>query len=155
MKTIKFELNEEESKAVYEFLKKHRETCFHGSAGDQFEYTFLPTGLGLFTTVECLSCKSEIDIDCDGNITYKDRASKLLEEQRRKISNEARAEYSRRKTTTLYDMFDFIPLMEYAIRKPEYITIYEESGVSSMVDEILNDREKLEDERIGKININD
>lgn len=57
---ITFEIKGNDLKNVNKFCKQHK-NCFHGAAGEQFVYSFLPTGLGLLTTVKC-SCGQTLEI---------------------------------------------------------------------------------------------
>ena len=48
------------SKAIDEWVKKHREKCVsRATAGEQFLYEFIPTGIFECQTVKCIICKEE------------------------------------------------------------------------------------------------
>ena len=51
---IAFEISENDYKHVKRFQKQH-EKCFGGITGEQFEYSFIPNGLGTAILVKC-SC---------------------------------------------------------------------------------------------------
>ncbi len=51
---ISFEITGNDLKNVKKFRKQHKD-CFKGMAGECFEYSFIPTGLGLMASVKC-SC---------------------------------------------------------------------------------------------------
>lgn len=57
---IIFEITGKDLKNVKRFQKQH-DDCPAGTAGDQFTYSFLPTGLGLFAYVKC-SCGQTLTI---------------------------------------------------------------------------------------------
>ena len=59
-----FKIEGENYEKLLEFEKKHNESCwgkYHDSLGALFSYTFVPTGLGYVTYVEC-SCGEKLDI---------------------------------------------------------------------------------------------
>ena len=48
------------SKKIDSWVKNHREKCkSRATAGEQFEYKFLPTGIVECQTVNCLCCKEK------------------------------------------------------------------------------------------------
>ena len=48
------------SKTIDAWVKNHREKCkSHASAGEQFVYEFIPTGIVEIQTVKCMICKEE------------------------------------------------------------------------------------------------
>ena len=48
------------SKRIDRWVEKHREKCVsRATAGEQFVYEFLPTGIVECQTVRCLCCKEE------------------------------------------------------------------------------------------------
>ena len=52
----------ETSRTIDMWVKKHREECknrHHTTAGEEFEYEFLPTGIVQCQTVRCLFCKEK------------------------------------------------------------------------------------------------
>ena len=50
----------ETSKKVNEWVEEHRKMCkSHATAGEQFVYEFLPTGIIECQTVKCLCCKEK------------------------------------------------------------------------------------------------
>jgi len=52
---IIFELDYEESKRATDWIKKHNKKCklSSGTIGDKFSYIFTPTGIGIFSTLNC------------------------------------------------------------------------------------------------------
>ena len=59
-----FKIEGENYEKLLEFEKKHKESCwekYHDSLGALFCYTFVPTGLGYVTCVEC-PCGKKLDI---------------------------------------------------------------------------------------------
>ena len=53
---MKFETSEK----IDKWVEKHREKCVsHATAGEQFVYEFLPTGIIECQTVKCLCCKEK------------------------------------------------------------------------------------------------
>ena len=53
---MKFETSEK----IDKWVEKHREKCVsHATAGEQFIYEFLPTGIVECQTVKCLCCKEK------------------------------------------------------------------------------------------------
>ena len=57
---ISFEIDGNDLKNVKKFRKQHK-NCFQGMNGEQFEYSFMPTGLGLAASVKC-SCGQKLTI---------------------------------------------------------------------------------------------
>lgn len=57
---IVFEIEGNEFTNVKKFRKQHKK-CPHGMAGEQFEYSFFPSGLGLCAIVKC-SCGQTLSI---------------------------------------------------------------------------------------------
>ena len=57
---ITFEIEGNDLKNVKKFRKQHK-NCFQGTTGEQFEYSFTPTGLGLAASVRC-SCGQSLTI---------------------------------------------------------------------------------------------
>lgn len=55
---IAFEISGSDYINLTKFREQHK-NCLHGAAGDQFSYTFIPTGLGMAITVRC-SCGQEL-----------------------------------------------------------------------------------------------
>lgn len=55
---ICFEISGNDYENLKKFQEQHR-LCFHGTAGDQLVYSFVPTGLGTAISVEC-SCGQEL-----------------------------------------------------------------------------------------------
>lgn len=60
-----FPITEKEMDAIHKWQKNHNEEChnsneFGGCGGGQFEYVFLPTGLGTSGVVRC-SCGAEFE----------------------------------------------------------------------------------------------
>ena len=48
------------SKRIDKWVEKHREKCVsHATAGEQFMYEFIPTGIIECQTVKCFCCKEE------------------------------------------------------------------------------------------------
>lgn len=48
------------SEKIDKWINKHRKKCTsHGSAGEQFIYEFLPTGIIECQTVSCMCCKEK------------------------------------------------------------------------------------------------
>ena len=53
---MKFETSEK----IDKWVEKYREKCVsHATAGEQFVYEFLPTGIIECQTVKCLCCKEK------------------------------------------------------------------------------------------------
>lgn len=53
---MKFETSEK----IDKWVEKHRKKCVsHATAGEQFVYEFLPTGIIECQTVKCLYCKEK------------------------------------------------------------------------------------------------
>lgn len=141
-KNICFELNEEETKAVREFTEKHRKTCPHGSAGDQFEYRFVPTGLGLFTEVECMACHSQINIDCDGEIEYQSKEDKIKENKIGLIYDKVAELY--KKDHDFSELLDFLPALDWALKNEnKYIEIYDVFGARKTMETIIENFDHL------------
>ena len=57
---ITFEIEGNDLKNVKKFRKQHK-NCFQGVTGEQFEYSFTPTGMGLAASVKC-SCGQTLTI---------------------------------------------------------------------------------------------
>ena len=57
---ITFEIEGNDLKNVKKFRKQHK-NCFQGMTGEQFEYSFTPTGMGLAASVKC-SCGQSLTI---------------------------------------------------------------------------------------------
>ena len=57
---ITFEIEGNDLKNVKKFRKQHK-NCFKGMTGEQFEYSFSPTGMGLAASVKC-SCGQTLTI---------------------------------------------------------------------------------------------
>lgn len=57
---ITFEIDGNDLKNVKKFRKQHK-NCFQGMTGEQFEYCFTPTGMGLAASVKC-SCGQTLTI---------------------------------------------------------------------------------------------
>lgn len=57
---IIFEIEGNDLKNVKKFRKQHK-NCFQGVTGEQFEYSFIPTGMGLAASVKC-SCGQTLTI---------------------------------------------------------------------------------------------
>ena len=55
---MQFEITGKDCEKVEKFIAQHK-NCPMGSAGDHFTYTFIPTGIGMATTVTC-SCGQKI-----------------------------------------------------------------------------------------------
>ena len=51
---IEFEISGEQLENVKKFRKQHR-NCVMGTVADRFEYTFIPTSMGLAASIGC-SC---------------------------------------------------------------------------------------------------
>lgn len=50
----------ETSKVIDKWVEKHREVCrSRATAGEQFIYEFLPSGIIECQTVKCMCCKEE------------------------------------------------------------------------------------------------
>lgn len=50
----------ETSKNIDKWIEKHREKCIsNATAGEQFVYEFLPSGIVECQTVKCLCCKEK------------------------------------------------------------------------------------------------
>ena len=58
--SIVFEIDGKDFKNVKKFWKQHKK-CTSGTAGDQFEYSFVPTSLGLAGSVKC-SCGQTLSV---------------------------------------------------------------------------------------------
>lgn len=49
---------------VDKWVEEHYKVCkTHATAGEQFEYTFLPTAIGMFQEVKCLCCGRKFEDD--------------------------------------------------------------------------------------------
>lgn len=53
--TTTFELDPEETERLHAFCRKHHPRARSGSAGEWLRVSFVPTGLGMLSWVECLS----------------------------------------------------------------------------------------------------
>ncbi len=58
-KTITFQIKGRDYDKVQEFLEQHRD-CDKDCSGANFEYIFVPSGLGVFSFVKC-SCGATLD----------------------------------------------------------------------------------------------
>ena len=142
-KNICFELNEEETKVVREFTDKHRKSCPHGSAGDQFEYRFVPTGLGLFTEVECMACHSQINIDCDGEIDYQTKEDKIKKDKIAIIYDKVAELYKRGHDIT--ELLDFLPVLDWALKhEDKYIQINDVFGARKTMETVIENFDHLQ-----------
>lgn len=82
---ITFEIEGNDLKNVKKFRKQHK-NCFKGMTGEQFEYSFTPTGMGLAASVKCscgqtLTIGSFMDFDSGEYYEYENRV--LTEEDRK------------------------------------------------------------------------
>ena len=56
----RFNMKFETSEKIDEWVEKHRENCkSRATAGEQFVYKFLPSGIVECQSVKCLCCKKE------------------------------------------------------------------------------------------------
>ena len=56
----------ETSNKIDKWIEQHREKCVsRASAGEQFEFEFIPSGIVECQTVKCLCCKEELTDDVD------------------------------------------------------------------------------------------
>ncbi len=58
--SIVFEIDGKDFKNVKKFWRQHKK-CIKGTACDQFEYSFVPTSLGLAGSVKC-SCGQTLSV---------------------------------------------------------------------------------------------
>ncbi len=82
---IVFQISGNDYKNLQRFRKQH-ENCDKGMAAEQFSYSFVPTGLGLLTTVTC-SCGQRLELgnfmDHESGEYDEERCRVLTEEDRR------------------------------------------------------------------------
>lgn len=93
---IEFEISGEQLKNVKKFRKQHRK-CVMGTFADRFEYTFVPTSLGLAASIKCSCGRSmpigdfmdfepeEYNNDKYGVLTEEDKANTEFEDAAKRI----------------------------------------------------------------------
>jgi hypothetical protein len=59
---MNFELSEIEEQSTKAFREAHRKCRLPSTIGGQFEYRFIPTGLGYLITIKCVCCNEISDI---------------------------------------------------------------------------------------------
>ena len=79
---LTFRIEGKDLKNLKKFKKQHKK-CTQGMTGEQFEYSFVPTGMGMLTTVSC-SCGQELTL---GNFMDHD-AGEYDEEKHRVLTEE-------------------------------------------------------------------
>ena len=57
---ITFEIAGDDLEKVRKFRDRHK-NCAHGVAGEQFEYSFMPSGMGVAAAVKC-SCGQVLEL---------------------------------------------------------------------------------------------
>lgn len=81
---IEFEVSGQHFENVKKFRKQHK-NCFMGTCAEQFEYSFVPTSLGLAASIKC-SCGQSMSLgdfmDYEAN-EYDEEKYKVLKEQDR------------------------------------------------------------------------
>lgn len=81
---IEFEISGEQLKNVKRFRKQHKK-CVMGTFADRFEYTFMPTSLGLVASIKC-SCGRSMPlggfIDFESEGYDEDKYGVLTEEEK-------------------------------------------------------------------------
>ena len=79
---ILFEITGDDLRNVKKFRKQHK-NCFQGVTGERFEYSFMPTGMGLAASVKC-SCGQQLII---GN--FMDHDSGEYDEYKNRVLTES------------------------------------------------------------------
>ncbi|MCQ2147345.1 MAG: hypothetical protein MJZ16_07500 [Bacteroidales bacterium] len=61
-KETTFTMNEVETQRAKDFCNRHRHHTVHMTAGEAFEFTFMPSMIGDVVSVRCLSCGEREDV---------------------------------------------------------------------------------------------
>ena len=65
--TTTFELGPEETERLHEFCRRHHPHARSGAAGEWLRVSFVPTGLGILSWVECLSSGATEELSDSAN----------------------------------------------------------------------------------------
>lgn len=161
---IEFEISGEQLKNVKRFRKQHKK-CVMGTFADRFEYTFMPTSLGLVASIKC-SCGRSMplgdfmdfesegyDEDKYGVLTEEEKENSEFEEAAKRIlffRNPQHFRMAFRQAMTFELLYTYvIGLSAYADRRIRESILYK-YNLDKYHKEILNYKDCEESKKIEK-----
>lgn len=161
---IEFEISGEQLENVKKFRKQHR-NCVMGTVADRFEYTFIPTSMGLAASIGCSCGRSmpigdfmdiehkEYDSDKYGVLTEKEKENSEFEEAAKRIlflRNPQHFRMAFRQAITFELLYTYvIGLSVYADRRIRESILYK-YDIDKYHKEILNYKDFEESKKIER-----